>query len=1097
MATVEQLKHLLKWQEFRQTLFLNASRKDAYGRHRGHVLYGMRVTPLADNVIQIGAGALYTPFGTSFYFEAVNLAAAQIDIDGVLVNDQPILSAFNFDYRPLAIAIVANVSVLSAEQNASIESPADIGTKISFIARPVSWSWETMQPTFNQLPYDPIKMLTAQSPANLYATHETFSNGDGVNPHPAVQPPPAQSADSSSIGTFEVIMGYILIGAGPGSGGAGVMSTMVSTVPGEWAAGIEYVPMMNVWDGIAAMLGVDPLMGIHGGDVTSVPDDAAAAEKQTYSTEVMKNGGIEYRSVPLIKSPRFGTTEPADNDTPWLVDWHNYRLPNFFRDGESFLWALRRLDYVLRLWMDRTGDQDLVRWTQDSTGVSLDRMAPLDQILLNFDGTDDAGTNLNTVDYDAASADNNTLKSGRLPHEKKDLNILSTGYGDTHRTALNAVNAALRHVLFDIFGFGGTGHAAVPREYLRAASAWSRTLVTGLRFDEAPIQANVLPTVLLGSVVFKYLVDEPVYQAIEHVAKRVQSPPGLNLLINPCFFAGLTGWTLSSVTSTEISRDDFHVVRDFTFDDGADLFTQAVTVSDTILEDMTAETAIISLSLTGKIAGGAASCYVMGYNGATPLFSVRVDMPVSGGAFKTWGTSFAPAAVVTGLNKLVITFTRKPGESATTTIQLAGVWLGFGMPPRHIGVQSLWFDFLSRDGGTMRGDLDYGTHHGHNLAMVTPTPAGTDAANVDYANGAASSAASTRVAKAGDSMSGDLTMTGGKEVLGLPAAPTGGDGAATSKKYVNDQDSARVAKTGDSMSGNLTMTGNKEVLGLPAAPIGGDGAATSKKYVDDQVYLAMRIVWPFPSSTTFTVPDGFTSVRVSLVGGGGGGGGGQRGDNGDGDDDWVGGGAGGGGGAGELTTIELTVPAIGPRTISVTIGTAGTAGLGATGSLSEPGQNGSAGGVTSITYNGITYRARGGYGGKGGGGVNTGIGGLGGDTYAGKGGNGTLTGSVATAGESSSGYLGTATGGAPGGAGNEEGGGGGAGASAKFGHNSYGVHGGNGGQGGAAEGGTGWYGTSGERGAGGGGGGGGGGDGGGGAGGDGGNGGAGFVTIEW
>ena len=93
------------------------------------------------------------------------------------------------------------------------------------------------------------------------------------------------------------------------------------------------------------------------------------------------------------------------------------------------------------------------------------------------------------------------------------------------------------------------------------------------------------------------------------------------------------------------------------------------------------------------------------------------------------------------------------------------------------------------------------------------------------------------VQKAGDSMdsTANLTFVGGGEVLGLPVVPSG-DGAAASKKYVDDQDALNLPLTGGSMNlnANITLSGTGEVLGLPAVPTTG-GSATSKTYVDTQI----------------------------------------------------------------------------------------------------------------------------------------------------------------------------------------------------------------------------------------------------------------------
>jgi hypothetical protein len=84
----------------------------------------------------------------------------------------------------------------------------------------------------------------------------------------------------------------------------------------------------------------------------------------------------------------------------------------------------------------------------------------------------------------------------------------------------------------------------------------------------------------------------------------------------------------------------------------------------------------------------------------------------------------------------------------------------------------------------------------------------------------------TKVAKAGDTMTGPLAMSNQK-VTSVGAPTDGGD--AANKTYVDNQDALKVSKTGDSMSGNLFMDGNK-VTGLGTPTDAGD--ATSKDYID-------------------------------------------------------------------------------------------------------------------------------------------------------------------------------------------------------------------------------------------------------------------------
>jgi len=84
---------------------------------------------------------------------------------------------------------------------------------------------------------------------------------------------------------------------------------------------------------------------------------------------------------------------------------------------------------------------------------------------------------------------------------------------------------------------------------------------------------------------------------------------------------------------------------------------------------------------------------------------------------------------------------------------------------------------------------------------------------------AAAADAAAKVSKAGDTMTGELVLSGD---------PTSALGA-TPKSFVEAQDALKVSKAGDTMSGNLVMGGN-EITGLPATPSA--TGATSVEYVD-------------------------------------------------------------------------------------------------------------------------------------------------------------------------------------------------------------------------------------------------------------------------
>lgn len=79
----------------------------------------------------------------------------------------------------------------------------------------------------------------------------------------------------------------------------------------------------------------------------------------------------------------------------------------------------------------------------------------------------------------------------------------------------------------------------------------------------------------------------------------------------------------------------------------------------------------------------------------------------------------------------------------------------------------------------------------------------------------------TKVAKAGDTMTGSLTFTGGAKVTGLPTPSASSDAAP--KSYVD----GRVADTGDTMTGNLTFSGGATVTGIPSPSASSDAVPLS------------------------------------------------------------------------------------------------------------------------------------------------------------------------------------------------------------------------------------------------------------------------------
>ena len=82
----------------------------------------------------------------------------------------------------------------------------------------------------------------------------------------------------------------------------------------------------------------------------------------------------------------------------------------------------------------------------------------------------------------------------------------------------------------------------------------------------------------------------------------------------------------------------------------------------------------------------------------------------------------------------------------------------------------------------------------------------------------------TKVAKAGDTMTGNLAMSGGAKVTGLPTPSASGDAAP--KSYTD----TKLALTGGTVTGDITMSSGAKVTGLPSPTASSD--ATSKDYID-------------------------------------------------------------------------------------------------------------------------------------------------------------------------------------------------------------------------------------------------------------------------
>lgn len=239
------------------------------------------------------------------------------------------------------------------------------------------------------------------------------------------------------------------------------------------------------------------------------------------------------------------------------------------------------------------------------------------------------------------------------------------------------------------------------------------------------------------------------------------------------------------------------------------------------------------------------------FDGTNTLIMVTVLIPASQSAvgliippipFKVDGT---PGGGLNDGTYTVATFTYN-GILDQTTIttneavpatQTAGGFVQFSPLPLNPALGQIYYDFVSDSmyawngsdwipvvlgsGGIIAaGDLNMNGFKIINLADPT-TPTG--AVNVQFAD-------TNYVNVTGDSMTGSLSM-GTNQITSLGAPVAGTD--AANKTYVD----TKVTKTGDTMTGNLTMSGAGVQVILPNAPTIGTHA-TNKTYVDAAVASA-------------------------------------------------------------------------------------------------------------------------------------------------------------------------------------------------------------------------------------------------------------------
>ena len=731
------MKHVWRYQEFRRTLFLNLSAKDSYGRHRGHVLYGMRAVPVGPRKLRIRPGAVYTPYGTKFYYDVVSPTTPDVsDIDfdvDVQIGGQSIFAAINNQHRPIVVALYARI-VIDPSRSPKLEAETDIdNTTLKFTARVVTYSRATSAPTLDLEPLNPVTMDTAQPPpTDSFDYLKTWGEHGGF----ADRAPPGGDPKTSSLTVNEVLLGYVIVS----STAAGTLPANLEGNPGEFADGVEYVPARNVFEAITDVLGFDPLMGRVSKRIVGAPSGSYSALLQNVGAFIIGAGPTP--THPSLLSPKFGTPAPAASGDPWAVSWSTYRLPNFLRDGDPLIWAFRRMDYMLRLWMDRTGDQSLISLIQDGNGSNQELMSPLDKILRFFDGGVNAATNLNGITYpdnqpgSASQAFNHVLKSGRIGHGDLGTAVIGTEFADTHLSAIKVLDLLGWHVLQDVFGYGltsgisGEAREGIERANLRSSSVWVRSAINGLKhFDDGPSgylpggsTAEVdRPDLVSGPVTSAYLGTDPLYDAIAKVGKRAV---GRNLLRNPCFYGGdpndqtegaIPFWTVdgSAWTRNDLVPGLGLKYIEAQLDSGTRKIWQRLSLTgNTVLKELLSWNNQIGVSITLKNLGpGAAVVRVIGRDGAlTKVFEVH---SVAIGVTSEWSThrfAFKLDTSALTLEHVDIEIASQDGVT-NSLLQVAGVHLGSGVPDPEPAFTSSYHEFLTREGGenaAMRGNLVMG-----------------------------------------------------------------------------------------------------------------------------------------------------------------------------------------------------------------------------------------------------------------------------------------------------------------------------------------------------------------------------------------------------
>jgi hypothetical protein len=394
----------------------------------------------------------------------------------------------------------------------------------------------------------------------------------------------------------------------------------------------------------------------------------------------------------------------------------NYRLPSFMKDGDDILWVMRRLDYLLRLWMNRTGDQVLVGQTQDGTAFDLgggkfDFMPTLERILNKFDGGSSLTTNKNIITYMLASESgganpyNKVLKSGAIPHadeQSSDINaILNTTMGDTHLGAIKALERCAWNILQYIIGVDAY------RSWLRDIDNSQNPL--GM-FTDLPVNIPVQPSSFSGNMSTAYIPNSStIVPAIRELVLRSERNVGTNFLINSSFWAvnsqnNLEGW--SSTLSRSQLAGDVYCATGTLGNSGS--FGQNVNLGGIVAGILAAAGNIVSASMLVRNQHSMTLRIRIFAENGSQLSGASVEVPA---AEYPRTVSLSAKATLESARSIEVDLVNTSGQAATVTIY--GVSLNAGMPNAAPASRAN-VDFLSRWGGTeakLWGNLYLDNHH--------------------------------------------------------------------------------------------------------------------------------------------------------------------------------------------------------------------------------------------------------------------------------------------------------------------------------------------------------------------------------------------------